>query len=185
MRRWLVEVRQDALNHQCALPVVNEEPKEIIIMNAKLLFTATLAVSALSLVSTVAMAEGDTGPRTRAEVQGQAGRGDALARGELYGQSTSTVAPVSTLRRADVIAAANADRLSRPYGSNVGERSSEPAWFAAPSSSTLARAEVKADVRHAIADGTLPRNGEGYSGRIDGTANPSRAARPHLALATK
>lgn len=155
-------------------------------MNAKLLFTATLAVSALSLISSVAMAASATGPLTRAEVQAPASRSHLLPRGELYGQWAYDVAPASTLRRADVIAAARADRIARPYGSDVGERYDEPTRFAAaPSAPTLARAEVKADVRHAIADGALSRNGEIYGDRFDASANPGRVARQHLAIAAR
>ncbi len=154
-------------------------------MNAKTLFAATVAFSALSLVGTVAMAADATGQLTRSEVKAQAaGTGSNVARGELYGAQTFQPTVASPVRRSEVLAALAAERAVHPYD-NVGERyaQSTPDAYAAPS--TLARAEVKAEVRHAIADGTLLRNGEGDNDNVAANSTLSRAARQHLALASR
>lgn len=155
-------------------------------MNAKFLFAATLAVSALSLAGTVAMAAEATGPLTRAEVKAEtAGNRGSAARGELYGQPAlpSTFAP-STVHRSEVIAELRAERTAHPYD-NVGQRDVQSTVDSAYASSTLARAEVKAEVRHAMADGTLLRNGEVDSDSSGTNSTLRRAAHQHLALASR
>lgn len=153
-------------------------------MNAKILFAATVAVSALSLVGSVAMAADADSGVTRAEVKSRlAGTGN-VSRGELYEVQPLQTVAMSPVRRSEVIAALAAQRTLHPYD-NIGERNAESAPDAYAAPSALARAEVKADVRHAMADGTLQRSGEGDIDGYAANAAPRRAARQHLALASR
>ena len=122
---------------------------EEMIMNAKLLYIATVAASLLA--STVAMASDATqfdpapGTRSRADVKAELAvaraYGQLEQRGESYG--AFPVAPTSTLSRAEVkkelaIARANGELVDR--GDSYGA-------FPVATASTRTRAEVRAEAR--------------------------------------
>jgi len=124
-------------------------------MNSKLLFAATVAIS---LISTVAMA--DEGQLTRAQVKAdleQAIATHSLQRTDY--DATNVVAVASSDRtRADVVADLGASKAARKalIGPNAN-RTYNPFGTEILAHSTLARAEVKAEVRQAAAAGTLQR----------------------------
>jgi len=129
-------------------------------MNSKLLFAATVAISVLS---SVAMADEGAAPVTRAQVNAELARAVAthtLQRSDYdatdYGASSAVA--VSTVTRAQTIAeladakaarkvlvGPDANRTYNPYGTEIYKHS------------VLTRAEVKADVLQAAANGTLQR----------------------------
>lgn len=126
-------------------------------MNAKLLFAATVVASALAgLASTAAMAQPNEQGLTRAEVQADYAR--AVANGTLRkndydfdkfdfkGSTTTRAQVVADLGRGgpQLIGSA-ANRRYNPFGRELTQ------------TSTLARADVKAEVLQAVANGTLPR----------------------------
>jgi hypothetical protein len=125
-------------------------------MNSKFLYAATVAVS---LISTLAMA--DEAPATRAQVRAelrQAVVDGTLQRSDYSADSYRSVGSTSTATRAQVgvelaqakaararLVGPDANRTYNPYGTQVFE------------ASTLARSDVKDEVRTAIANGTLQR----------------------------
>jgi hypothetical protein len=152
------------------------EPKDPIMLNSKLLYAATVAVS---LLSSLAMA--DEAPLTRAQVNAETQQ--AIANGTLrrtdYDDVTRGPVTPSTTTRADVaveladakaarraLIGPNADRNYNPFGTEILR------------SSTLARADVKADVLQAAANGTLQRTD------YDDAALVARRAKAHAASAT-
>lgn len=133
----------------------NPISESIIIMNSKLLFAATIAVS---LVSTLALA--DEAPLSRTQVQ--ADLNQAIATHTLqrtdYDVTPNNVAVTSDRTRGDVVAAIAANKAARkgllgplrdgsynPYGTGILARS------------TLTRAEVKIETQQAAAAGALQR----------------------------
>ena len=149
-------------------------------MNSKLLFAATVAISVLS---SVAMADEATAaePVTRAQVQSELA--DAIANKTLQRTDYDADRPsaaVSTRTRADVAAdlavaktarkallGPDANRNYNPYGTEI---------FA---HSTLTRAEVKSEVLQAAAAGTLQRTD------YDDAAVAARRANQHTAAPTQ
>ena len=127
-------------------------------MNAKLLFAATLA---LAVASSFAQAADNTAPLTRAQVKAEVQR--AIADGTLprteYGLTYGVrdgFAP-STATRAQVVADLQAAQRTDGYRTvRASDYNIYPADLNASRASTLTRAEVKAEVAQAIADGTLP-----------------------------
>ena len=146
-------------------------------MNSKLLYAATIAVS---LISTLAMA--DQAPVSRAQVSAELEQ--AIANGTLQrtDYDTGSYRPqvlVSTQTRAQVgvelaqartarkaLIGPDANRRYNPFGTQILE------------TSTLARSEVKAEVRQAAASGTLQRTD------YDDAALIARRANAHAASAT-
>jgi hypothetical protein len=154
--RELTEVGQDGTQQQSPpCPETSTEPIGHLIMNSKLLFAATVAVS---LLSTVAVA--DAAPLTRAQVTAdlnQAIASHTLQRTD-YDTDRHDVVATSDRTRADVVADLAAAKAARkvlvgPYA-NRTFNSDGTAIFA---QSTLTRAEVKAEVLQAAAAGTLQR----------------------------
>ena len=147
-------------------------------MNSKLLFAATVAISVLS---SVAMADEGAAPVTRAQVNADLARAVAahtLQRSDYdasdYG--VSSAAPVSTVTRAQTVAdladakaarkvlrGPDANRTYNPYGTEIYKRS------------ILTRAEVKSEVQQASANGTLQRTD------YDDAALVSRRTQQHAA----
>lgn len=135
-------------------------------MNAKFLFAATVAVSALAtFASTTVLADEINAPLTRAQVNAefeQARANGTLERTE-YDFNNADRGSRSVRSRADVVAELatartkpmrvdpNSSLDANPFGAD---------WYAA---STLTRAQVKAETREAIALGTIPRNDYEYS----------------------
>ena len=144
-------------------------------MNTKLLYAATFA--ALSLSTGLAMADG--APLTRAQVVAQTQQAVAngsISRGE-FEQDATYVAPAqSNVTRAQV--AAELTRNS-PNGNVVvglnGDRAPDATSQQIAPTSVLARSDVKAETRAALANGTLPIT-EYTSG-----ADLSRQANQHVA----
>ncbi|HKX43578.1 MAG TPA: DUF4148 domain-containing protein [Burkholderiaceae bacterium] len=125
-------------------------------MNAKLLFVATVAVS---LASTLAMA--DEAPLTRAQViadLNQAAANGTLQRTDYDFDKVATT--VSTKSREQVVAELAAAKRPNPLLVSQSDRSRTYNQFGTEllRPSTLARAEVKAEVVQAQRDGTLPRS---------------------------
>jgi hypothetical protein len=145
-------------------------------MNSKFLYAATIAVS---LISTLAMA--DEAPATRAQVNAelhQAVVDGTLQRSDYSADSYRTIGAVSDKTRAQVgvelaqakaaratLRGPDANRNYNPYGTSIHE------------SSTLARSEVKDEVREAAANGTLQRTD------YDDPALLARRAHAHAASA--
>jgi hypothetical protein len=130
-------------------------------MNSKLLFAATVAISVLS---SVAMADEGAAPVTRAQVNADLAhavathtlqRSDyaasdygvssaATASGITRAQTLAELADAKAARK--VLVGPDANRNYNPYGTDIYKRS------------VLTRAEVKADVLQAAANGTLQRS---------------------------
>lgn len=147
-------------------------------MNSKLLFAATVAISVLS---SVAMADEGAAPVSRAQVNDELARAVAthtLQRSDYaasdYG--VSSAAPVSSVTRAQTLAeladakaarkvlvGPDANRTYNSYGTEIYKRSA------------LTRAEVKSDVLQAAANGTLQRSD------YDDQALVARRAQQHAA----
>jgi opacity protein-like surface antigen len=180
----LTEVGQDGTEEQtppCPETSSHLELKDII-MDSKLLFAATIAVSVLSTLALADEANAATRTLTRAEVQAEVAQ--AMANGTLqrsdYDYGATTSATVSTQTRAQVdseLAAAQASRRSL-VGPDAN-RTYNPYGTAILQASNVTRAQVKADVLQAAADGTLRRTDYDYGALVARPAHvhaPSRFA---------
>ena len=151
-------------------------------MNSKLLYAATVAIS---LISTLAMA--DEAPLTRAQVNAELGR--AIASGTLqrtdydsYSRDTAALSIKSRTQLAVELADAKTARKAllapdrsatyNPFGTEILK------------TSLLTRADVKADVLAAAADGTLQRTDYDDAALVARRAN-AHAAAPKLAQRVK
>jgi hypothetical protein len=165
--------------HRTALPGSSTRfVQGTLTMNSKLLFAATVAISVLS---SVAMADEGATPLSRAQVNAELARAVAthtLQRSDYdasdYG--VSSAANVSNVTRAQTLAdladaksarkvlvGPDANRTYNPFGTEIYKRS------------LLTRAEVKADVLQAAANGTLQRSD------YDDQALVARRAQQHAA----
>jgi hypothetical protein len=143
-------------------------------MNSKFLYAATLAVS---LISTLAMA--DEAPVTRAQVNAETQQAIAdgtLQRSDYDSGAYRTIAPRSAVTREQVAIELAQDKAARKalIGPNA-DRNYNPLGTQIFETSTLARSEVKNEVRQAQADGTLQRTD------YDDAASIARKARQHAA----
>ena len=145
-------------------------------MNSKYLYVATIAVS---LLSTLAMA--DDGAANRTQVKAELSK--AIANGTLqrtdYDAYRNDAAARSTQTRDEVVAdlaAAKVDRkrLKGPDANRIFNSSGTDIYRP----SVVTRAEVKADVLQAAANGTLQRTD------YDDAALIARRAKAHTASAT-
>lgn len=171
----LTEVGQDGTQQQtppCPETSSHFKLKDSI-MNSKFLYVATIAVS---LLSTLAMA--DEGAVSRTQVQAELSK--AIANGTLqrtdYDADRNEAAARSTQTRDEVLAdltAAKADR-KRLKGPDAN-RTFNPSGTDIYRPSVLTRAEVKADVLQAAANGTLQRTD------YDDAALIARRAKAHMA----
>ena len=125
-------------------------------MNAKLLFAATVA---LAVASSFAQAADTNTPLTRAEVKAEVQR--TIADGTLprteYGLSYGARAAVgpSTATRSQVVAELQLAQGTAGYRATLASDYNDyPSEI--NRASTVTRAQVKAEVAQAIADGTLP-----------------------------
>ncbi len=128
-----------------------------ITMNAKILFTATLAIA---LVSSLALA-GEVQPAaTRAEVVAdlQKARADGMLRRNDYDYDARDFGTQPGRARQDVIAEMRAPRDKMLVGSTARSRSYNPYGSELLRMKTVPRAQVKADVLSAMRDGTLRRS---------------------------
>ena len=153
-------------------------------MNAKLLFAATVAVSALAtLASTVAMADENNAPLTRAQVSAQLDQ--ARASGTLQKTDYDFVAfdrgQVSTRTRADVVAALAAKPSPLLVGGSARSRLYNPFGTELLQASNLTRAQVKAETLEAVANGTLPRSDYDYDQALVARRASEHVAKPILA----
>jgi Domain of unknown function (DUF4148) len=127
------------------------------IMNSKLLYAATVAVSLLSL-STFAMAQ--DAPLTREQVKAEFAK--AAADGTLQRSdydALKTPASTSPKSRSQILAELSQDKAERSTLKGPdADRNYNPVGVAIYRTSVLSRAEVVAEVQQARADGTLQRN---------------------------
>jgi hypothetical protein len=155
-------------------------PKDSIIMNAKLLFAATVAVS---LASTLAMA--DQGTVTRQQVI--ADLNQAAANGTLqktdYDFDKADRAVASTKTRDQVAAELAAAKRGSPLLVSQSDKSRNynPFGTELRQTSTLTRAEVKADVVQAMRDGSLPRTDYDYDQALVSRRINNHVAKPIFA----
>ena len=152
-------------------------------MNAKLLFAATVIVSAIaSLASTAALADDNTAPLTRAQVVEQLNLARAtgtLQRTE-YDFSVDRTVRSSALTRAEVIAALSVKRSPLLVGPLANE-SYNPTGTEYLIPSTTPRAQVKAETLEAIANGTLLRSDADFDQAQVARGSHAPAAKPTLA----
>jgi hypothetical protein len=144
------------------------------IMNSKLLFAATVAIS---VISSVALAD-EAAPLTRAQVQAELKQAIAthtLERTD-YDVTPNFIAGPSDRTRTDVVNDLAAAKAARKVllGSDAN-RNYNPYGTEILSHSTLTRAEVKTEVLQAAAAGTLQRTD------YDDPAAVARRANQHVA----
>jgi hypothetical protein len=127
------------------------------IMNSKLLYAATVAVS---LISTLALADEAT-PLTRAQVNAELSQ--AISNGTLQRTDYDTYkvdAAIQSTKTRDQVAVELSDaKAARKAlkGPDANRTYNQYGMEAVRAPSTLTRAEVKADLQEAIANGTLQR----------------------------
>jgi len=171
----LTEAGQDSTQQQT--PPCPETPSHFemkdSIMNSKFLYVATLAVS---LLSTLAMA--DEGPVSRTQVKAELSK--AIANGTLqrtdYDADRRDAADRSTQTRDQVVAELAAAKASRKSLKGPdANRTYNPSGTEIYRPSIVTRAEVKADVLQAAANGTLQRTD------YDDAALAARRVKAHIA----
>ena len=151
------------------------EPKDSI-MNSKLLYAATVA---LSLLSTLALA--DEAPLARSQVNAevrQAMANGTLRRTDYDDQARSPVAALTKARAEVGVEMAEAKTARKGLTGPLTNRTYNPFGTEVLKTSTLARAEVKAEVLQAAASGTLQRTD------YDDAALVARRANAHAASST-
>ena len=152
-------------------------------MNSKFLYAATVAIS---LISTFAMAD-EAAPLTRAQVNTELSR--AIASGTLqrtdYDFDRRDAAALSIKSRAQVaVELADAKTARKALLAPDRSASYNPFGTEILKTSLLTRAEVKADVLAAAADGTLQRTDYDDAALVARRANGHTAA-PKLAQRVK
>ena len=153
-------------------------------MNAKLLFAATVAVSALAtFASSTVLADEINPPLTRAQVTAQLEQ--ARANGTLqttdydFGVSSRSQSPA--LSRSEVVATLAARPNALLANSSARSRSYNPFGAELLQASTVTRAAVKAETLEAVAAGTLPRTDYEYDQNVVARRANDKAAKPILA----
>jgi len=138
-------------------------------MNAKLLFAATVIVSTVAgLASTAAMAQ-DSAPATRAAVieqVRQAAADGTLRRTDADVDRQDLSAGPTSASRAHVLAEMAQTRSAAKPAGPAGARLYNPFGADLARPSTRARADVKADVLKAAAEGTLQRTDYDAADRV-------------------
>lgn len=134
-------------------------------MNAKFLFAATVAVSALAtFASTTVLANEIDAPLTRAQVTAQLEQ--ARANGTLqttdYDFGVAGRSQNPSLSRSDVLATLAAKPSALLANSSARNRSYNPFGTELLQASTVTRAAVKTETLEAVANGTLPRTDYEY-----------------------
>ena len=153
-------------------------------MNAKLLFAATVAVSALAtFASTTVLADEIQAPLTRAQVTAQfeQARADGTLQKTDYDFNGASRAQGAALSRADVVATLAAKPSPLLVSNSARSRSYNPFGTELLQASTVTRAAIKAETREAIANGTLPRSDYEYDQNVVARRANDKAAKPILA----
>jgi hypothetical protein len=153
-------------------------------MNAKLLFAATVAVSALAtFASTTVLADEIQAPLTRAQVTAQfeQARADGTLQRTDYDGYNADRAVRSTRSRADVLAELAAAKLNPAWVDHNSSFDANPFAFERPFASTVTRAQVKAETREAVAKGTIPRNDHEYEQAALAQGRSAPVGKPILA----
>lgn len=152
-------------------------------MNAKLLFVATVAVSALAtLASTTVLAA--NAPLTRAQVNAefaQARASGTLQRTDYDYFNTADHTARSTRSRADVVAELAGAKPNPAWVDHNSSFDANPFAAERPFASTVTRAQVKAETLDAIAKGTIPHNDYEYEQASLGGRAGTAAVKPTLA----
>ncbi len=153
-------------------------------MNAKLLFAATVAVSALAtFASTTVLADEVNAPLTRAQVTAQFEQ--ARAAGTLqttdYDFANASRAQGTALSRSDVVATLATKPSALLANSSARSRSYNPFGTELLQASTVTRAAVKTETREAVANGTLPRTDYEYDQNLVARRAVDKNAKPILA----
>lgn len=153
-------------------------------MNAKFLFAATVAVSALAtFASTTVLADEINAPLTRAQVTAQLEQ--ARANGTLqttdydFGAAGRSQSP--SLSRSEVLATLAAKPNALLANSSARSRSYNPFGTELIQASTLTRAAVKTETLEAVANGTLPRTDYEYDQSQVARRAGDKNAKPILA----
>ncbi|MBS0447704.1 MAG: DUF4148 domain-containing protein [Proteobacteria bacterium] len=149
-------------------------------MNAKLLYAATIA---LSLASTLAMADETDRPLTRQEVVAQLHQAaaDGTLRKSDYDFDAHDFANQHE-SRGQVVAELQAARALPALQGPLHDGSYNPFGRSVLLKSNVARADVKADLREAIATGTLQRTDyDDDQALVARRANEHQAAKPIFA----
>jgi uncharacterized membrane-anchored protein len=153
-------------------------------MNAKLLFAATLAVSALAtFASTTVLADEINAPLTRAQVTAQLEQ--ARANGTLqttdYDFGVAGRSQNPSLSRSEVLATLAAKPSALLANSSARNRSYNPFGTELLQTSVVSRAAVKTETREAVANGTLPRTDYEYDQSQVARRAVDKNAKPILA----
>lgn len=153
-------------------------------MNAKFLFAATVAVSALAtFASTTVLADEINAPLTRAQVTAQLEQ--ARANGTLqktdydFGVAARSESPA--VSRSDVLATLATKPSALLANSSARNRSYNPFGTELIQASTVSRAAVKTETREAVANGTLPRTDYEYDQSQVTRRAVDKSAKPILA----
>ncbi|MEO8060681.1 MAG: DUF4148 domain-containing protein [Burkholderiales bacterium] len=144
-------------------------------MNAKFLFAATVAVSALAtFASTTVLADEINAPLTRAQVvaQFEQARADGTLQRTEYDFNNADRAVRSVRSRSDVVAEIAAAKTNPARVDHNSSLDANPFGADRYVASTLTRAQVKAETLEAIAQGTIPHNDYEFAQN----AAPRRAA---------
>ncbi len=154
-------------------------------MNAKLLFAATVVVSAIATLAstTVLAADAPLTPLTRAQVSAefeQARANGTLQRTD-HDAYTADQAARSTRTRASVVAELAAAQPNPAWADHNSSFDAALLSAARPFASTVTRAQVKAETLEAIAHGTIPHNDRDYEQAALGQRTGAPVAKPILA----
>ena len=153
-------------------------------MNAKLLFAATVAISALAtFASSTVLADEINAPLTRAQVTAQLEQ--ARANGTLqktdYDFSHASRAQGTALSRAEVVATLTVKPSALLADTSARSRLYNPFGTELIQAPTVTRAAVKAETLEAVANGTLPRTDYEYDQNVVARRANDKAAKPILA----
>ena len=153
-------------------------------MNAKLLFAATVAVSALAtFASSTVLADEINASLSRAQVTAQLEQ--ARANGTLqttdydFGVAGRSQSPA--LSRSEVVATLAAKPSTLLANSSARSRSYNPFGTELLQASTVTRAAVKSETLEAVANGTLPRTDYEYDQNQAARRAVDKSAKPILA----
>ena len=134
-------------------------------MNAKLLFAATVAVSALAtFASSTVLADEINAPLSRAQVTAQLeqARADGTLQKTDYDFGVAARSQSPALSRSDVLATLAAKPSALLANSSARDSRYNPFGTELIQASTVTRAAVKTETREAVANGTLPRTDYEY-----------------------
>ena len=153
-------------------------------MNAKLLFAATVAISALAtFASSTVLADEINAPLTRAQVTAQLeqARADGTLQKTDYDFNHASRAQGAALSRAEVVATLTVKPSALLADTSARSRLYNPFGTELIQASTVTRAAVKAETLEAVANGTLPRTDYEYDQNVVARRANDKAAKPILA----